>query len=59
MYQALKSGIFIAGILLLLAGTGISINFFLRSKEIEIPSVIMIFVGLILAFAGWKKSRKY
>ncbi|WP_072430267.1 MULTISPECIES: hypothetical protein [unclassified Pseudomonas] len=57
MYQALRSGVFISGVLLLLAGIGISINFFLRSKEIEIPGVIMIIVGVILAFSGWKRSR--
>ncbi|MGO4323173.1 hypothetical protein [Pseudomonas sp. KB_12] len=59
MYKVLRSGTFISGVLLLLAGIGISINFFLRSKAIEIPGVMLIVVGVILAFLGWKRSRKY
>ena len=59
MYKVLRSGTFISGVLLSLAGIGISINFFLRSKAIEIPGVMLIIAGVILAFSGWKRSRNY
>ncbi|WP_212797582.1 hypothetical protein [Pseudomonas sp. St316] len=59
MYKTPISGVFISGVLLSLAGMGITINFLLRSKEIEIPGVMMIVVGFILAFSGWKRSRRY
>lgn len=58
MYNALKSARFVSGLLLFLAGAGISVNFLLRSKTIEVPVVVILVIGAALVFSGWKESRR-
>ncbi|MNE03729.1 hypothetical protein D3C77_108330 [compost metagenome] len=58
MDKAFNRSSFVSGLLLLLAGTGMAINFFLRSKRIDIPVISLLVIGLAMTYSGWKRSRR-
>jgi hypothetical protein len=58
MDNALRDVSFVSGLLLTLAGVGIAMNFFLRSKSIEIPIIALLVIGVALVVSGWKRSHR-
>jgi hypothetical protein len=35
-----------------------AINFFLRSKRIDIPVISLLVIGVAMTYSGWKRSRR-
>lgn len=58
MGELLKSYAFQVGMLFCLAGTGFAINFWLRSRPIEIPVILVLAIGLLLMFIGWRSAHQ-
>lgn len=63
MGNLLKNTAFIVGALFFLSGSGIAINFWLRSKPLQIPVLMLVVIGLVImlveiASARHDRSRK-
>lgn len=57
MVRQLKSSKFIAGALFCLASSGVAINFWLRSKPIEIPVIVVFIIGLVMMLVEFRSAR--
>lgn len=57
MGKVKKNTAFLIGALFCLAGFGVAINFWLRSKPIEVPVFVVITIGLVMILAEYWSAR--
>lgn len=58
MDKAFRNSIFVVGVMLLIVGAGVTLNFILREKGDDAPVIIVMIIGVIMVVAGWKQSQK-
>ncbi|RWU23031.1 hypothetical protein DM813_12605 [Pseudomonas alkylphenolica] len=58
MDKAFRNGVFVVGVMLLMVGAGVTLNFILREKSNDAPVVILLIIGAVMVVAGWKQSQK-
>lgn len=58
MDKAFRNFVFVVGVMLLIVGAGVTLNFILREKADDAPVIIVLIIGGIMVVAGWKQSQK-